>query len=373
MAILRCKACGKMYNYEKDGMCPKCGAYNRPPQRNSIYADGTVHHAADYDFERHAAPEAGKVCYEEKECHEDDARRVRTQGSYHAPHTETHVQKSRVDLSGGIQWAKGKWAAVPQKKKEPLIAMVVVLVIVVMGIISSAMSYHVVTPDYPDDSEIEILPSAAEIGVPLQTGDDIYAAVTDWRVRDDGMLEVEMQCDEYPFTWLYYETLDDSGFLGEYESDWDEENGKLTLVYDLGEYDVTPEDCAIEIDSSTMHGSYIVEYWIWLTENTYAVGEAFTIGGVEVTVTDWTITGKEVQVDIEMSSPLSGEGAMLEADNINGIPYSIYMKGRTGEQSFRDETWVGRYSFILRDGDTPHSFVLHDSVMNCRTVRVALS
>lgn len=372
MAILRCKACGKMYNYEKDGMCPKCGAYNRPPQRNSIYADGTVHHAADYDFERHAAPEAGKVCYEKKECHEDPARRVRTHAP-NIPQIKKTGQKSRIDLSDGINRVKNKWAAVPQKKKEPLIAMVVVLVIVVMGIISSAMSYHVVTPDYPDDSEIEILPSAAEIGVPLQIGDDIYAEVTEWWVRDDGMLEVEMQCDEYPFTWLYYETLDDSGFLGEYESDWDEENGKLTLVYDLGEYDVTPEDCAIEIDSSTMHGSYIVEYWIWLTENTYAVGEPFLMGGVEVTVTDWTITGKEVQVDIEMSAPLSGEGAMLEADNINGIPYSIYMKGSTGEQSFQDETWVGRYSFILRDGDTPHSFVLHDSVMNCRTVRVALS
>ena len=373
MAILRCKGCGKMYNYEKEGMCPKCGAYNRPPQRNSIYADGTVHHAEDYDFERPAAPKAGKVCYEEKECHEDTARRVRTQGVYHIPHIDKPGKKSHVDLQSSISRAKGKWTAVPQKKKEPLIALVVVLAIVVIGIISSISTYRVVTPDYPDDSEIEILPSSAQIGVPLQIDDDVYATVTDWRVRDDGMLQVELECDEYPLVWLYYEMAEDAGYLGEYESEWDEERGRLTLVYDLDGYGVVPEDCAIEIDSSTMHGNHAVEYWIWLTENTYAVGEPFLMDGVEITVTDWMIADNEVQVTMKMNSYLPGGEAMLEADNINGIPYSIYMEGSTAEQSFRDDSWVGSYSFILRDGDTPHCFVLHDNVMNCRTARVELS
>lgn len=31
MATVHCKACGKSYNYEKNGCCPECGAYNRPP------------------------------------------------------------------------------------------------------------------------------------------------------------------------------------------------------------------------------------------------------------------------------------------------------------------------------------------------------
>ena len=27
MASIRCKACGCTYDYNKEGMCPKCGAY----------------------------------------------------------------------------------------------------------------------------------------------------------------------------------------------------------------------------------------------------------------------------------------------------------------------------------------------------------
>lgn len=30
MPNIRCKTCGRTYSYEKQGMCPKCGAYNRP-------------------------------------------------------------------------------------------------------------------------------------------------------------------------------------------------------------------------------------------------------------------------------------------------------------------------------------------------------
>ena len=29
MSVIRCKACGCVYDYNKQGMCPKCGAYNR--------------------------------------------------------------------------------------------------------------------------------------------------------------------------------------------------------------------------------------------------------------------------------------------------------------------------------------------------------
>ena len=44
MAMVQCKACGKIYDYEKNGCCPSCGAYNRPPRRERVDADGTVHH-----------------------------------------------------------------------------------------------------------------------------------------------------------------------------------------------------------------------------------------------------------------------------------------------------------------------------------------
>lgn len=68
MASVHCKACGKTYNYEENGCCPSCGAYNRPPQRERVDADGTVHHLSGRD--RRPVPNGDKVCYEKKECHE---------------------------------------------------------------------------------------------------------------------------------------------------------------------------------------------------------------------------------------------------------------------------------------------------------------
>ena len=81
MATIHCKACGKSYNYEKNGCCPECGAYNRPPRREQVYADGTVHHLDGSS--RRPVPNGDKVCYERKEnhqkkvCFEDQARQVR--------------------------------------------------------------------------------------------------------------------------------------------------------------------------------------------------------------------------------------------------------------------------------------------------------
>lgn len=33
MASIRCKTCGRTYDYGKEGFCPNCGAYNRPPRQ----------------------------------------------------------------------------------------------------------------------------------------------------------------------------------------------------------------------------------------------------------------------------------------------------------------------------------------------------
>ena len=42
MQTVRCAACGKSYDYQKEGFCPRCGAYNRPPRREWVAADGSV-------------------------------------------------------------------------------------------------------------------------------------------------------------------------------------------------------------------------------------------------------------------------------------------------------------------------------------------
>ena len=78
MASIRCKACGKTYDYRKEGFCPKCGAYNRPPRQEWVDAEGTVHYAGQE-----------KECHEEKVCYEEQTRRPK-------PYIRQHVPKKGI-------------------------------------------------------------------------------------------------------------------------------------------------------------------------------------------------------------------------------------------------------------------------------------
>lgn len=42
MRIVKCYECGKRYNYDEDGFCPKCGGFNQPKALSRIGADGSV-------------------------------------------------------------------------------------------------------------------------------------------------------------------------------------------------------------------------------------------------------------------------------------------------------------------------------------------
>ena len=77
MPIIRCKTCGRTYSYEKQGMCPKCGAYNRPPRRERIDPDGSIHYLDDRSAITGAVPNhpRDKVCFEEKVCYEEQAKK----------------------------------------------------------------------------------------------------------------------------------------------------------------------------------------------------------------------------------------------------------------------------------------------------------
>lgn len=88
MPAIRCKACGKTYD-SREGFCPKCGAYNRPPRREWVDAEGGVHYA-----------QQEKVCYEQKECHEEKVC-YENQTRRPRPHIQWHVPK-RNAASGVI-------------------------------------------------------------------------------------------------------------------------------------------------------------------------------------------------------------------------------------------------------------------------------
>lgn len=90
MPTIRCAACGKHYDYHREGCCPRCGAYNRPPRREWVEADGSVHHGTPSE----------KVCYEKKVCFEEQTRKPRKKPS--APQAEGATPKpSQVRYSKG--------------------------------------------------------------------------------------------------------------------------------------------------------------------------------------------------------------------------------------------------------------------------------
>ena len=51
---VRCYECGKRYDYDEDGFCPKCGAFNQPPRKTCVSADGTVVRADGLNERNHA-------------------------------------------------------------------------------------------------------------------------------------------------------------------------------------------------------------------------------------------------------------------------------------------------------------------------------
>lgn len=90
MATVHCKACGKSYSYEENGCCPSCGAYNRPPRRETVEADGTVHHLDDRAASTGRMPGGGgKVCFEEKTCYEEQTRGGRVRRAPEKPRRKT--------------------------------------------------------------------------------------------------------------------------------------------------------------------------------------------------------------------------------------------------------------------------------------------
>ena len=77
MASIKCKSCGKRYSYHDSDLCPHCGAYNKPSSRMRVDFDqeGNAELLHEQDFLRQSeAGQKRKVCYEQKECHEDAVR-----------------------------------------------------------------------------------------------------------------------------------------------------------------------------------------------------------------------------------------------------------------------------------------------------------
>ena len=72
MRKVRCHECGKVYNFDAEDFCPRCGAFTQPPKSTAIDADGSVIRVEGINEKNHA----GSFVHEE--LHEENRERRRT-------------------------------------------------------------------------------------------------------------------------------------------------------------------------------------------------------------------------------------------------------------------------------------------------------
>lgn len=98
MRRIRCYECGKSYDYDEDGFCPKCGAFNQPPRSTMIGADGSVVRRDGLNERNH------KGSFAHEEFHEENRERKamglskgvkRTAKAAARPPVQTASQKTR--------------------------------------------------------------------------------------------------------------------------------------------------------------------------------------------------------------------------------------------------------------------------------------
>ena len=191
MASIRCKACGKTYD-AREGFCPKCGAYNRPPRREWVDAEGGVHYA-----------QQEKVCYEQKECHEEKVC-YENQTRRPRPHIQWHVPKKNA--------ASGVIGAVIA------VSVLIGLINTLRGVSGDIFDRNEPMPDY-DWSSPEYVGEAvasareyAEMGATFYLEDSAFAVASlkaDW--EGDVLTVYVVEGDTYQ-TFPYLVMVGDDGF-----------------------------------------------------------------------------------------------------------------------------------------------------------------
>lgn len=191
MPAIRCKACGKTYD-SREGFCPKCGAYNRPPRQEWVDTGGDVHYA-----------EQEKVCYEQKECHEEKVC-YENQTRRPRPHIRWHVPKKNA--------ASGVIGAVIA------VSVLIGLINTLRGVSGDIFDRNEPMPDYGCEQvapaeEIEAtVREYAEIGASFYLEDSAFAVASlkaDW--EGDVLTVYVVEGDTYQ-TFPYLVQVDSDGF-----------------------------------------------------------------------------------------------------------------------------------------------------------------
>ena len=134
MSDIKCKACGRRYNYRESDLCPHCGAYNKPASRLRVdfNEEGSAELLHEQEFLRRS--EAGqkreKACYERKECHEDKVRQKGRTVQNGSLNTEQLAAKLReFGSQSGARFAAKKEKKGGESNTWYVVAVVIILML----------------------------------------------------------------------------------------------------------------------------------------------------------------------------------------------------------------------------------------------------
>ena len=134
MRKVRCYECGKVYDYDTDDFCPKCGAFNQPPKSTAIDANGAVIRVDGINERGHA----GSFVHEELHEENRERRRMgRSKGTRRTPSKET-APKTAARQSAATQ--SQRWR---EKKQSTLGNLIfwIIAGIVGLNILSSLLGF----------------------------------------------------------------------------------------------------------------------------------------------------------------------------------------------------------------------------------------
>ena len=100
MRKVRCYECGKQYNYDEDGFCPGCGAFNQPPRESRVSADGQVVRVDGIDERNHA----GSFVHQELHAEKRDRKKYKSdrkrENIQNVSEIRTHAGRKQASAQG---------------------------------------------------------------------------------------------------------------------------------------------------------------------------------------------------------------------------------------------------------------------------------
>ena len=134
MSNIKCKACGRRYNYRESDLCPHCGAYNKPTSRLRVdfNEEGSAELLHEQEFLRRseAGQKRAKACYERKECHEDKVRQKGRTVQSGSLNTEQLAAKLReFGSQSGARFAAKKEKKGGESNTWYVVAVVIILML----------------------------------------------------------------------------------------------------------------------------------------------------------------------------------------------------------------------------------------------------